>query len=65
MVEEESTIAKLAGGIELENAKGSARFLMLSRSRVGCFLTKNARFFRWKKDREGKISRLRLIRLVG
>ncbi len=54
VVEEESAIAKLTAGIELENAKGSARFLMLSRSRVGCCLTKNMRFHKWKKDRQGE-----------
>lgn len=53
VIEEESAIAKLSGGVELQNAKGSARFLVLSRSKVGCYLTKNARFYRWQKDRNG------------
>jgi hypothetical protein len=54
VVEEESTTAKLPDGVELKNAKGSARFLPLSRARVGCYLTKNAQCFRWKKDRNGE-----------
>ena len=54
VVEEEGAIAKLSGGVELDNARGSARFLPLSRARVGCYLTKNALFYQWKKDRQGE-----------
>jgi hypothetical protein len=53
VIEEENTVAKLSGGIDLKNTKGAARFLILSRARVGCSLTKNARFFQRLKDKKG------------
>jgi putative DNA primase/helicase len=54
VIEEENATAKLPGGVELQNAKGAARFLILSRSAVGCRLTKNARFYRADTDKNGE-----------
>ncbi len=54
VVEEENSAVKLAGGVELGNAKGAGRFLVLSRPRVGCCLAKNAAFYRWSKDKSGE-----------
>jgi hypothetical protein len=54
VIEEETSTAKLSAGVELRNAQGSARFVALSDANVGCFLTKNATFFRWGKDRSGE-----------
>jgi putative DNA primase/helicase len=54
VVEELKPAAKLAAGIELRNALGSARFVALSDANVSCFLTRNARFYRWKTDRNGE-----------
>jgi len=51
VVEEKNAAVKLAGGVELANVKGSARFLVLSRKRIGCYLAKNAEFHSWSKDR--------------
>ena len=54
VIEEGKPAAKLTAGIELRNAQGSARFIALSDANVSCFLTRNARFFRWKTDRNGE-----------
>ena len=54
VVEEETPTAKLSSGVELRNAQGSARFVALSDANVGCFLTKNATFFKWGKERNGE-----------
>ena len=54
VVEEGKPAAKLTAGIELRNAQGSARFIALSDANVSCYLTRNARFFRWKADRNGE-----------
>jgi putative DNA primase/helicase len=54
VVEEENATAKLPGGVELSNAKGAARFLVLSRAAIGCRLTRNAQFFRWAQDKNGE-----------
>jgi Bifunctional DNA primase/polymerase, N-terminal len=53
VVDEPSATLKLYGGVELENAKGAARFLPLSRSRLGCLLTTVATFCRHQKRRDG------------
>jgi hypothetical protein len=53
VIEEEHDVLKLDGGVQLGNAKGAARFLVLSTSRLGCYLTKNARFGRWVKNEQG------------
>ena len=53
VVEEEEATVKLAGGVELANARGSARFLPLSRSRLGCHLTQCAMFYEMGVDRKG------------
>ena len=54
VVKEQEVTAKLPGGVVLENAKGTGRFMPLSRARLGCYLTKNATFVHRKKDRKGK-----------
>ena len=54
VIEEGKPAAKLTAGIELRNAQGSARFIGLSDANVSCYLTRNARFFRWRPDRSGE-----------
>jgi hypothetical protein len=54
VVEEQAYSIKLAGGVELKRARGVSRFLPLSEAALGCILTRNARFFCWKKDAAGE-----------
>jgi Bifunctional DNA primase/polymerase, N-terminal len=50
VVEEATPTAKLSSGVELRNAQGSTRFVALSDANVGCFLTRNATFYKWKRN---------------
>jgi hypothetical protein len=54
VVQEEGNIANLGSGIELRHARGNPRFLPLSDAMLGCHLTGIARFFAWRKDRNGE-----------
>ncbi|MFI5460423.1 MAG: hypothetical protein ACHRXM_33825 [Isosphaerales bacterium] len=47
--QEKEDTAKLAGGVELRNARGSLRFIPLAQSVLGCRLTRHANFWRLKK----------------
>ena len=49
VIEEENPTARLASGVELRNTEGTTRFIALSDANVGCFLTSNATFYRWKE----------------
>jgi putative DNA primase/helicase len=51
---ESNEAATLAGGVELQHAKGNLRFLVLSQSVLSCRLTQYANFFQWRKDRKGE-----------
>jgi putative DNA primase/helicase len=53
IIQESGEVAKLTAGIELRNAGGSSRFLPLTEPNVGCYLTRNATFFNWRKDGDG------------
>ncbi len=48
------SVAVLSPGVEFQKARGSFRFTELSAPNVGCFLTRNATFYQWKKDRAGE-----------
>jgi len=48
VVEEQADSIKLRGGVKLRG--GSSRFMPLSEAALSCVLTRNARFFCWKKD---------------
>lgn len=50
VVDEESESVKLPGGVDLQRAQGNSRFLPLSEAALSCVLTRNARFYCWKKD---------------
>jgi hypothetical protein len=54
VVEEQSTVVQLADGVKLKGGRGSSRFFPLSESNLSCILTQNARYFYWKKDKEGE-----------
>jgi hypothetical protein len=53
-VEEQDDTAELWGGIDLKNAKGMCRFMPLTEAVVACYLTKNAVFVQWRRDRHGE-----------
>jgi len=52
--QEQEDTAKLTGGVELRNVRGSLRFIPLAQSVLGCWLTRCASFYRWKVDGEGE-----------
>ena len=54
VVEEQADSVNLAGGVELQRARGVSRFLLLSEAALGCILTRNARFFQWRKGAAGE-----------
>jgi hypothetical protein len=55
VVQEQGDIAKLPGGIELRQARGTARFVPLTQAVLGCRLTQIASFFRWHPDKHGEL----------
>ena len=54
VVVEEEPMLKLSQGVELRNADGSSRFIGHSDPAVGRCLTRNATFFRYRKDQSGE-----------
>jgi len=50
---EENDSAKLPGGIEIANARGSMRFVPLAQSVLGCQITRNAKFYAAKENARG------------
>ncbi len=53
VVEEEPTL-RLSQGVELRNAHGTSRFIGHSDPAIGRCLTRNAQFFKWRKDQNGE-----------
>jgi hypothetical protein len=56
VIKEEGDTAKLPGGVELGHAKGNLRFIALSPSVLGCRLTRDVSFYRWKEDKAGEMT---------
>ena len=54
VIEEQADTIKLAGGVELNRARGSSRFVPTSEAALGCILTRNARYFQWRSDKAGE-----------
>jgi hypothetical protein len=54
VVEEADDAIQLTPKTVLRGTAGSPRIIPLSDSNVGCFLAKNASFFKWKRDKEGE-----------
>jgi hypothetical protein len=54
VAQEEAESVTLAGGIELAQTRGLSRFLPLSDTALSCVLTRNARFYQWRKDKSGE-----------
>jgi hypothetical protein len=54
VVTEQDEVVRLAGGVEMANAKGTPRVIVQPESVVGCRLTSHAKFYAWSKDKNGE-----------